>query len=139
MPRPHSAFEYYVLQITSQFGLSWIKGIGKTIQTNSFGTQLVGEFNSLEQKLSGVYGLGARTDLLMTGSIWNEPRDYMMGLVQHDRYLMTKWSPSRESLVTVAVIATAIDNSSGFVAVEYYFENSDAADAVVAAVEDEVL
>jgi hypothetical protein len=50
-PKPHSAFDSYVLQIAPVTGLSWIKAIGKTITTSSFGTDLIGKFDEMEQKL----------------------------------------------------------------------------------------
>jgi hypothetical protein len=144
VPVPHSAFESYSLQITPKFGLSWVKAIGKDIPTSAYGFELKTGFDALEQRLSTVYGRGNRTDLLIRDSIWNESRDWMMGLLNHERYLLTEWSAEygsslKDSLVSIGLIATALDQSTGFLSVEYTFENSEAADAEIAAAEDTAL
>lgn len=141
VPMPHSAFEYYVLQITPRHGLSWVKAIGNTIQTSPFGVELTTEFDSFEKKLSAVYGRGHRTDVLLTGSIWDEPRDRMMAFVNRERFLMAEWSSKhgsslKDSLVSVGLIANALDPTSGYISVEYSFKNAEAADAEIAAAED---
>jgi hypothetical protein len=144
VPISHSAFESYVLQITPRLGLSWVKAIGRTIKTSAYGLELTTEFDSLERRLSAIYGQGRRTDFLMQGSIWNEPRDRMMAFLNQERVLMTVWSHEhgsslKDSLVTVAEIANAMDAASGYLAVEYSFENSEDADAEVAETEDQAL
>jgi hypothetical protein len=144
VPMPHAAFESYVLQITPNLGLAWAKGIGRSIQTGGYGIELKSAFDDMERRLSAVYGSGQRTDVLLAGSIWNEPHDFMMGLVSHERYLMTEWSRGsgsamREPVDTVGLIANAFDANTGYLALEYYFENADAATAEVARLEDQAL
>lgn len=144
VPHPHSAFESYVLQITPQLGLSWIKGIGLTIPTNSFGSAIRSSFDSLEERLTAVYGRGERTDLLLDGTIWNEPQDFMQGMQNQERYLLTRWERSvgstmKDNLHQVGLMASAIDAWQGYLTVEYSFENAEAADVFVVADEDVAL
>jgi hypothetical protein len=144
VPRPHSAFEAYVLQITPQCGLSWIKGIGLTIETSIYGVELRTSFDTLEQKLSATYGRSKRTDLLLRGSIWDEPRDWMQALLRKERYLMTEWSSQchstlSNSLVAVFLAAIAMDTKNGYLVVEYSFENKKAAEAEISEAEDAAL
>ena len=47
VPTPHSAFEGYVLKVGPSAGLGWIKAVGKTIATNSYGTQLISAFDEM--------------------------------------------------------------------------------------------
>jgi hypothetical protein len=77
VPKPHSAFESFVLQITPKCGLSWVKAFGHKIETSVYGVELQTAFDSLEKKLFATYGKSNRTDFLMPDSIWNEPRDWM--------------------------------------------------------------
>jgi len=144
VPKPHSLFESYALQVAPVAGLSWIKAIGKTISTSVFGGELREAFNNLESRLEKTYGRFDRTDILLTDSIWNEPRDWMQAILNRERYLMTQWSLETgsnlpDSLNSVGLICSAIDNESGFVAIEYTFENEAAADAEINSIEDEAL
>ncbi len=144
VPAPHSAFESYIVQVTPSFGLSWVKAIGKTMRCSACGIELRTEFDSLESRLSATYGKSHRTDMLIPGSIWDEPRDWMDALLVQERYLMTVWdskhgSTLKDSLASLALIANALDASSGWVVVEYSFENAEAADAAVASTENKAL
>ena len=87
VPKPHSAFEAYVVRISPKGGLYWIKAIGKDIATSTYGVELKSAFNEMEEKLGATYGKHKTMDFLMPGSIWNEPNDWMMGLIKKERIL----------------------------------------------------
>ncbi|WP_296270197.1 hypothetical protein [Pseudomonas sp. UBA6323] len=144
VPKPHSAFERYIVQITPNAGLSWVKSLGHTISTNRFGLTLLTAFNSMEEKLSAAYGGKIRTDFLMDGSIWNEPQDWMQALQLRERFLGVTWDNStganlKDSLSSIYLGATAVDTECGFIFIEYSFENSSQAEAEIAASEDDAL
>lgn len=144
VPKPHSAFESYVLAITQNHGLFWVKGIGKTIQTNPYGIEVLAEFDSIKSKLEKKYGKHDLADFLMLDSIWNEPRDWMQGILNGERVLMAQWAPKygsilSESLVSIALLASASDTSSGHIVVEYSFKNFTEAELEISALEDESL
>lgn len=144
VPKPHTAFESYVLTITPKHGLSWVKAIGKTIQTNPYGIEVQTEFSSMKSKLEKKYGKHDLMDFLMLDSIWNEPRDWMQGVCNGERVLMAQWAPKYgsvlgESLVSVALVVSASDTSSGYISIEYSFENTNEAELEFSALEDEAL
>jgi hypothetical protein len=144
VPKPHSAFESYVLQITPMNGLAWIKAIGHTIHTSAYGIELRTAFEVMEKKLSATYGKEKKTDILLHDSIWNEPRDWMQSILSRERFLMTEWSAANgsslpETLSSVALITGAIDTENGYIAIEYSFENAEEAETEIAAAEDEAL
>lgn len=144
VPTPHSAFEKYVCQITPKLGLSWIKAIGKTIETSSYGIELKSAFENMEQKLNKTYGKRERLDFLMHDSIWNEPRDWMQALANKERVLMSSWNKDSgatlaDSLTSIALVTGVYDTSSGYIAIEYSFENGHKADEEIAALEDDAL
>ena len=144
VPRPHSAFENYVLQIAPRCGLSWIKAIGKTIPTSVFGLELRSAFDAMETKLDASYGRHSRTDVLLPGSIWNEPGDWMQSFLQRERVLMSQWAPEhksalKDSIMSVGLILCVADSTSGYICIEYSFENGGASDAELAKLEDDVL
>lgn len=144
VPKPHSAFESYVLQIAPSAGLCWVKAIGHTIATSNFGIELRSAFDTMEVKLAATYGKHEKMDFLMPESIWNEPRDWMSGLQHKERHLMAVWSAEHgsnliDSIETVALVASALGSNEGFISVEYAFENASVAEAEIAAMEDEAL
>lgn len=144
VPKPHSAFEKYVLQITPKCGLSWIKAIGHTIQTSAYGIELKTAFESMEKKLFATYGKGKRTDVLLPNSIWTDPRDWMQSFLSKERYLITEWSSEHgstiaDSLSSVWMGVYVYDTNSGYIAIEYSFENIASAEAEKASAEDDAL
>lgn len=144
VPKPHSAFDRYVCQIAPQSGLSWIKAVGKTIETSSYGIELKLAFDAMEQKLSKIYGKNNRSDILLTGSIWNEPRDWMQGLLSNERLLFSQWNKETkasmtDSLLSIALLSGAYNTSQGYIAIEYIFENTAKAEVEIAALEDDAL
>lgn len=144
VPKPHSAFETYIAMVAPQNGLCWIKALSPTLQTNVFGVSLRTAFESMEEKLRETYGKSKRTDFIMSGSIWHDPQYWMQSLISQDRFFMTEWasehgSTLKDSLISVALIVSATDTTTGYIAIEYSFENKKAAEAELAAAEDGAL
>jgi hypothetical protein len=144
VPKPHSAFERYIVQISPRAGLSWIKGIGRDIQTSVYGVELVAAFDAMEQKLVAAYGKQERMDFLMHESIWNEPREWTQAMLSKERILMSQWSKESgaalsDSLASVALVTGVTDTSTGYIAIEYSFDNCESAEAEIASMEDDAL
>lgn len=144
VPKPHPSFDYYVVRVTPTFGLSWIKAVGNDIPTSAHGIQLQTAFEDLEQRLTTVYGRGKHTDFLFQDSTWDGLNEWMMSLERQERLFWTQWSKEvgstmKDSLAMVGLHAQATDSLTGWLAVEYSFENSDAADLEMQALEDEAL
>ena len=144
LPKPHSAFEFYILQITPKSGLSWVKALGKNVPTNGYGFELQSVFSEMEGKLSRSYGRNTRTDALLPGSIWNEPRDWMQALLKRERILVSAWDEKSgatlpEGLTSIYLGVSAVDTESGFISLEYTLENNGESEAEIAAAEDDAL
>jgi len=141
VPKPHSAFEYYLVQVCQNTGLAWIKAVGNDIRTSSYGIELRSAYDDMEEKLTKVYGAGKRTDALLPGSIWDELDDWMMSLVQKERYLMTIWDVDsgatlKNNIAMLGLVASATSSGEGYISLEYYFANNDECDKELAAEED---
>ena len=108
VPKPHSAFESYVLQIAPVNGLAWIKAIGHTIPTSVYGLELKAAFEAMEKKLSATYGKEKKTDILLQNSIWNEPRDWMQSLLNRERILIAEWSAAHGSSLPEGLSAVGL-------------------------------
>ncbi len=144
VPKPHSAFEAYVVRIAPKGGLYWIKAIGKDIETSTYGMELKSAFNEMKEKLGATYGKHKTMDVLLPGSIWDEPNDWMMGLIKKERILAAIWEKSEGSslpseIEQIGLIASPTSRDKGYIAIEYSFTNKDDCEAELAAQEDDAL
>jgi hypothetical protein len=145
IPRKHSKFDDYIGQISPVSGLSWIKAISATIHTSAYGHELKNAFLEMREKLARVYGNSELCDQLSYDSIWNEPRDWMQGLLSRERYLFADWSQKSingrlpNDLENIYLSATALDSASGFISIEYYFVNHEQAAKEIDLMEDDAL
>jgi hypothetical protein len=134
VPKPHRAFNNYLLTIGQTTGLCSVRAVGKDIETSGYGIQIKIEFNSLESVLAEIYGIGEKTDQLLPDSIWKDAGDWMMGMVKKDRYLLTQWEGKVESqtlenqLESIILAARASNSGSGYLLLEYIFNNSEQCD-----------
>ena len=144
LPKKHSAFQYYFLQITPVQGLSWIKAIGNPIDTNSYGSELQSAFETMKGKLENIYGRSEIMDFLMYDSIWNEPRDWMQAISNKERTLAAKWEDKRgnglpSELESIFLYVAAEDAYTGYIAIEYAFTNQEASEREIGMLEDDAL
>lgn len=143
VPRPHPYFQSYVAQVGKNSGLCWIKAIGRDIDADSYGISVKSAYNEIREKLAKIYGRSyEEMDILLPGSIWDEPREWMMAMKQGERQLMSMWRSSskdlQNNLSSVAVAAVAKSTSSAYIAVEYQFKNEHLCDSEINAVVDDV-
>lgn len=144
VPKPHSAFELYAVKIGPKSGLCWVKAIGKDIGTSAYGIELKSEFNDMKGKLEKAYGKHETTDVLLPGSIWNEPDEFMMAMIKKQRYLMAIWdgekgSTLNDNIESIGLIANPGGQDKGYLSIEYEFLNKEACDKEIAELEDGAL
>lgn len=123
-PTPHSDFEDYLCFISPEKGLLKVVALSKDIETNSFGETLKDKFDQIRTGVSKAYGEGKSFDFLQSGSIWNDPQDWMMGLLKKERNLMTYWklNASQDHITFVALEAVALSQDKGYISLGYEFE-----------------
>jgi len=144
LPKKHSAFEYYILQITPVQGLSWIKAIGNPVTTNPYGSDLKSAFETMRGKLENIYGRPENGDFLMDDSIWNEPRDWMQAIANKERHLYAHWDSKKigglpSDLASIFLTVSAVDTDTGYIAIEYSFTNYEASEKEIGMLEDDAL
>jgi len=98
----------------------------------------------MKEKLGITYGNANETDLLLPGSIWNDPKDWMMALLKKERFLASIWGKNSKAtlapnLQTVGLFALALGGEMGYIAVEYSFSNEAQCEAEIAKTEDSAL
>jgi hypothetical protein len=122
-PRPHPAFFEYALFFTPLDGMLKLAALGEPVDTNGFGAELRQEFLRLVKDISITYGVPTTYDYLKAGSIWNEPRDWMTGLMKKERVLDVFWKPAPASrIIAVEIEAFAVSSDLGHVTLTYEFD-----------------
>jgi len=142
-PKPHQAFETYIVQISLKYGVFFIKAIGKRLNTSVYGTELKSAFTQLVTSLEKTYGSAKTYDFLRPGSIWDEPNDWMMALRKQERFLAAYWEEKPEGLyqgdiLNLGVMVDAVSTETGLFFLEYYSKDSAAAEEEAKAVTDSV-
>jgi hypothetical protein len=125
VPKPHPDFEAYIVQVGPTTGLCWVKGVGKNVSTSVYGSELKVAYNDLRDQVGATYGQYEEMDFLRAGSIWDEPKDWTMAMLKKERYLMSTWKTGilKPGLKMVGVNVSVLSRDTGFVNVEYYFDN----------------
>ena len=128
VPMPHPDLEFYVAQVSPRSGLCYIKGVGRQVRTSTYGTELQSQFESMRSQISATYGPYRNVDMLLSDSIWSGPRNWMAALADRQRLLFAQWTKETRAnlsppLASVFLNANAKTNESGYVVVEYYFDN----------------
>lgn len=135
----HPDFQSYTALVTPAHGLCKIMATSRNIESSSYGTEIEEKFKDLISALTGKYGApGKQHNFLKQGSIWNEPKYWMMGLLKKERILSAFWLPPEnsnlpDSLTTIYVQTVALSRSHGFIELNYEFDNvSECIDTVKA-------
>jgi hypothetical protein len=124
-PRPHELFESYIVIISPERGLLKVLASSQDINTSRYGDEIKAQFEIIRKGLENVYGEPTDTlDFLRAGSIWNEPRDWLMGLLKKERTLEVFWGfkPPKQHLTTVDLEATALTTETAYLRLSYEFE-----------------
>lgn len=129
LPKGHSDFDDYRLLITPRHGLCKVIAWSKSITTSIYGEGLRDKFENIEYAILQKYGQGKKYDFLRVGSIWNEQRDWMMGLLKSERTLAEYWTdePSElpDNIHVIALKAHAAGTEAGLIELGYEFKNSN--------------
>ncbi len=129
-PKPHPVFESYVLTFSADKGLLAVSALGKDVPTNVFGEEVHSQFLELRAALSKIYGDPSLTaDEVQAGSIWNDPQDWMMGLLKKERSVVSIWNLKSAPVNHIAMImvkAAALSQEKGYNSVKYEFEGFEA-------------
>lgn len=141
-PKSHVAFQNYAYTIGDQAGLCSVVGLGDEFDADAYGNAVRSNFSAIEDALTKKYGEPTSTDKdLATGSIWSEPKYWMMGLLKNERSYRVDWKssaahPLPDHLALIRLNARAASSDQAALAILYRFDNFDACDKEVAAKRD---
>jgi len=128
-PKPYPGLEAYVLYFSPSKGLLKIVAIGKDISTSADGSDVRASFEKVQSALTINYGAPKDAfDFLKAGSIWDDPHDFMMGLIKKDRVLSSDWLLTNRSdhIDLIAVEARALSPEKGYLMLIYEFDGWNA-------------
>lgn len=133
VPIPSDHFDDYYLMVGDEVGLCVVRTVKGPIDSNRFGHGIKREYEQLQDALVKRYGKGEDDiDMLMPGSLWDEPEDFMMGLQREDRQLFTLWTGeanaamAASSLSAILLEAKGLSSSKGALVLQYEFDNAEA-------------
>lgn len=122
-PKPHPDFDEYVLLFFPPKGLVKMMAYSKTIQTNGWGQEIQRKFDEVYGAMSSKYGPGKKLDFLRSGSLWEEPKYWMMGLRKEERTLVAYWEPTPDGkVISISLAAKATSSETGQLVLTYEFD-----------------
>ena len=113
-------FDSLVAYYGENAGVCSVKAI-RIAETSNYGEGIRSAADDLAGKLSSKYGEPTnKFDLLRAGSIWNEPRHWIMGLRKGERFYAYSWEQPGEGISVIMV-----ESKPNAVTLQYDFVNSD--------------
>ena len=124
-PKPSPLFDLYAVRVHKIGGLYYVKALSE-IDTNIYGMNLKSSYNKIVDGVIDKYGEPeGNIDMLLPGSIWDEPQDYMMSLLKEERYVITEWNSlalKDFGLKKILMNMSAFSKNDGVITLGYYFE-----------------
>ena len=126
-PKPHWAFEVYMLIFSPKTGLAKVGAIGKEVTVAETGFALRRVFDDMEKSLSAKYGKSTVKDELALGSLYSGQGHWMEALRREERVLEARWDGGEgqlpDGIRTIVLKAAAESSRSGRLAIQYEFSN----------------
>lgn len=124
-PKPHSAFESYIISASKEHGICWVKGIGKNISDNGYGTHTKSAHENLETLLSKAYGsVSKMSDFILPNSLWDDSNEWLMSIARKERVYTSIWNDlevtSKPDLKSIYLASNATGGKTGYIVLEYY-------------------
>ena len=128
-PSKHPDFSSYMVHATPQSGVCQVMGIGITLDNDSYGNKAHAHFAELSRQLAIKYGKSEEYDVQRPNSIWNERREWAIGIAKGERYLTRIWSKKSQSSLPpgtagIMLETAALDSNRTYLTLTYEFENS---------------
>ena len=129
-PKPHPAFEAYLLIISPTEGLLKILASGNTIDTGDTGSELRSAFDGIVQGVTQKYGASTHAfDLCNEGIGCSGDNVWMLGLLEKNRTLSNYWDFRQNpvnQITYISVEAKALSLNKGWVIFACEFEGWEA-------------
>lgn len=134
VPKPHSMFETYIGNFNEAETLVRVLAVTEEFTTNNYGTTIKSKFNSIKEALDKKYGAGLHVNYLKDGSIWDEPKDFLMALSKEEYVLLSTWFPNEGDITGISLVVAIFSSNSAVLMLNYELDgwqehiNSEKAD-----------
>ena len=122
VPKPHPAFESYFGWQSAESGVCRVMAASTEFENDRYGANVRNSFDKLGKALSEKYGVARSIEVLKSGSIWNEPRDWVMAIRQNERTHAADWENAKsgdESYSLIQIWVEAASSDTSFIMLEY--------------------
>ena len=121
-PKEFTGWAWVVAEYTHQTGVYAVTALKLVEDGDDYGLAHRAAADSLVEILTKKYGAFEKADFLRTGSIWDEPNEWLMGISENERlYAYEKEGAIEGNLERIYV--SVRDNGIGL---HYFFNNYDA-------------
>ena len=134
VPKPHPDIESYIVKFVENVGICLIKGISEDIPDSRYGIDTKSKTDEIAAQLTPKYGKNTEfIDNLLPGSIWDQPEDWMMGLIKEERFYMYVWKPNEpvDGIISIYLAAQNTNTDNGYFAVEFHTSKSAECEAAI--------
>lgn len=125
VPKPHSAFKTYLVIASPATGICKVAGLGRDITDSGHGISIRGEADKIAAQIAATYGDSSKKmDFLTSGSIWNEPHEWLAALSREQRVYIYYWTEKdgyvpKNNVASITVRASASRSDTGSVVVAF--------------------
>lgn len=136
--KAHPLFEKYIVWISDEVGLYYIKGVSRDIKCSDYGTEVKDKFDEILLILEKKYGKFEKDDSVKSDYLWKDERDWMTALKDGARTYSASWYNDNTNLfdglysIGMGVhISDQYSTANAYIWIEYGFQNyEDAQEAV---------
>ena len=129
--KSHPLFEKYIVWISDEYGLYYIKAISHDIYSSEYGTEVKREFDKILAPLERKYGKFSKTDTVKSDYYFKDEKDFMMALRDGARTYRAEWYATKDNYqdydgltgILLGIDVTLI--SRAYIWLEYEFLNHD--------------
>ena len=129
--KSHPLFEKYIVWISDEYGLYYIKAISHDIYSLDYGTEPKREFEKILASLEKKYGKFSKIDTVKSDYYFKDERDFMMSLRDGARTYRAEWCATKDNyrdydgLIEILIGINASSVSKAYIWLEYEFLNHD--------------
>ena len=129
--RGHSLFEKYIVWISPDYGLYYIKAISKDLYTSTYGTEVKDKFQSLLNSLEKKYGEFEKIDKIKSDSVFKSEDYWLYTLANGAREFKAYWfcTPDKyQNFGGINIVALGIEatgSNTAYIWIEYEFLNCE--------------
>jgi len=135
VPLPNKEFESYLAYATPETGICKVSGIGRNYENDDYGTDVRVAYGNLRAALTAKYGNAKSFDFIVSGALWDEPREFVWSILKDERSISSYWDRDEGSNIppNIAIIGLrvkAVSSRATYISLGYEFTNMDRCEAI---------